>query len=54
MLMAVAVMPKTTLVIIWVESDEAEVDMLLVRREGAEKDDSTIYQAMTRLKTESC
>ena len=47
-------MPKTTLVIISVELDEAEEDMLtglLVLREGAEKDDSTIYKAMKRLKT---
>lgn len=55
--MVVAVMPKTTLVIISVELDEADEDMLtglLVGREGAENNDSTIYQVMKRLKTECC
>ena len=52
MLMVVAVIPKTTLVIIPVELDEAEEDILtrlLVRWESAEQRDSTIYQAMKRL-----
>ena len=49
MLMAVAVRPKTTLVIVWVESDEAEEDMLrrqLVWWEGARRRELRKYEGI--------
>lgn len=49
--MMVAERPKTTLIIVWAELDEAEGDMLrgrLVRWEGAESGDWKMCQGMKR------
>ena len=51
MLMAVAVRPKTTLVIVWVELDEAEEDMLrrqLAWWEGARRGGFRKYEGVRR------
>lgn len=47
----VAERPKTTLIIVWAELDEAEGDMLrgrLVQWEGVESGDWKMYQGMKR------